>query len=118
MDELRSSKSACEFVETDLGQVEECAAAIRHIEQRYGRIDGLVNNAGVNDGVSLAEGSPLGFERSLQANLLHCYALAHYALPLLKASKGTCLAGFRGSPGRDLGAHLSAGAAGKEDYSS
>ena len=37
----------------------------------------------------LVNGSPEKFTESLRHNLLHYYALAHYALPLLKASKGS-----------------------------
>ena len=54
----------------------------------FGRIDGLVNNAGVNDGVSLERGDYESFMASLHKNLVHYYLLAHYALPALKASKG------------------------------
>src|SRR5207237_7324379 len=54
----------------------------------HGDIFGLVNNAGVNDGVGLASGSVEKFLQSLQNNLVHCYALAHYALPSLKRTHG------------------------------
>jgi NAD(P)-dependent dehydrogenase (short-subunit alcohol dehydrogenase family) len=54
----------------------------------YGTIDGLVNNAGVNDGVGLENGSYEGFIASLHKNLVHYYLLAHHALPALKKSKG------------------------------
>jgi L-fucose dehydrogenase len=53
-----------------------------------GTIDGLVNNAGVNDGVGLENGSYEGFIASLHKNLVHYYLLAHHALPALKKSKG------------------------------
>ncbi len=52
------------------------------------RIDGLVNNAGVNDGVGLESGNYEQFIASLHKNLVHYYLLAHHALPELKKSKG------------------------------
>jgi NAD(P)-dependent dehydrogenase (short-subunit alcohol dehydrogenase family) len=52
-------------------------------------IDGLVNNAGVNDGVGLENGSYEGFMASLHKNLVHYYLMAHHALPALKKSKGS-----------------------------
>lgn len=55
---------------------------------QFGRIDGLVNNAGVNDGVNLEHGSYEGFVASLHKNLVHYYLMAHYALPYLKKAKG------------------------------
>ena len=58
------------------------------MSERHGRMDGLVNNAGVNDGVGLESGDPARFEESLRKNLVHYYAMAHYALPLLKAARG------------------------------
>jgi L-fucose dehydrogenase len=71
----------------DLVQAEACEGAIAAVVERYGRIDVLVNNAGVNDGAGL-DASIARFEASLRANLVHVYAMAHFALPHLKASKG------------------------------
>jgi NAD(P)-dependent dehydrogenase (short-subunit alcohol dehydrogenase family) len=62
--------------------------AVQTVLKKFGRIDGLVNNAGVNDGVGLENGSYEGFMASLHKNLVHYYLLAHHALPALKASKG------------------------------
>lgn len=89
MAELASATLPCELVPVELDNPEECRSAILHIAETYGRLDGLVNNAGVNDGVSLEHGDPERFEGSLRLNLLHAYALAHFALPLLKESRGT-----------------------------
>jgi L-fucose dehydrogenase len=89
MKEMESSGQACELVPTNLENMDECRAAIGHVETKYGRLDGLVNNAGVNDGIGLQSGSPERFMDSLRLNLLHYYALAHYALPMLKASRGS-----------------------------
>ncbi len=66
----------------------ECEQAIKKITEKYNRIDGLVNNAGVNDGVGLESGDYEKFMASLHKNLVHYYLLAHYALPQLKKSKG------------------------------
>lgn len=62
--------------------------AIKTIIEKCGRIDGLVNNAGVNDGVNLEHGSYEKFMLSLHKNVVHYYLLAHYALPELIKSKG------------------------------
>lgn len=75
-------------VVAELTRPEECAAAIKTVLDRCGRIDGLVNNAGVNDGVGLENGSYEAFMASLHKSLVHYYLLAHHALPALKASKG------------------------------
>lgn len=75
-------------VVAELSEPEQCRKSIEAVLERYGRIDGVVNNAGVNDGVGLENGSYEGFMASLHKNLVHYYLLVHHALPALKASKG------------------------------
>ena len=65
-----------------------CAAAVAEVVRTCGRIDGLVNNAGVNDGVGLESGNYDAFIASLHKNLVHYYLLAHHALPELKKTRG------------------------------
>jgi len=88
LEEMRQQNRPCDFFEADLADTEQCRLAVEHVRQKYGRIDGLVNNAGANDGVGLESGDPARFLASLQQNLVHYYAMAHYALPMLKESRG------------------------------
>ena len=67
---------------------DQCAAAINAVVARFGRIDGVVNNAGINDGISLEHGSYEGFIQSLHNNLVHYYLIVKAALPELIKSKG------------------------------
>jgi L-fucose dehydrogenase len=76
-------------VQAELTKPEDCKKAIEEVMKQFGKIDGLVNNAGVNDGVSLENGSYEAFVSSLHKNLIHYYLMAHYALPALKVSKGS-----------------------------
>ncbi len=76
-------------VKAELAHAEVCKEVIETVIAKYSRIDGIVNNAGVNDGVGLENGSPEKFMQSLQKNLSHYYNLVHYALPYLKATKGS-----------------------------
>lgn len=75
-------------VVAELTEPAACERAVQAVLQKYGRIDGLVNNAGVNDGVGLENGSYEEFIASLHKNVVHYYLMAHHALPALKASKG------------------------------
>ena len=87
--EMNRTQQKCDFFEADLGDINQCESAVRFVEQRYGTLIGLLNNAGVNDGIGLEHGTPLRFAQSLGQNLVHYYAMMHYALPMLKASRGS-----------------------------
>ncbi len=76
-------------VAAELTDPAACETSIKQIVEKYGRIDGLVNNAGVNDGVGLENGNYQSFVDSLHKNLIHYYLLAHHALPYLKITKGS-----------------------------
>jgi len=73
----------------ELQSAENCRKAVEEIAGSFGRIDALVNNAGVNDGVGLEHGNPEKFVASLQLNLLHYYNMTHYVLPYLKQARGS-----------------------------
>ena len=75
-------------VVAELTRPDECRNAVTKIVRHFGRIEGLVNNAGVNDGVNLENGSYEAFMASLHKNLVHYYLMAHHALPELKKSGG------------------------------
>ncbi|RFS24898.1 short chain dehydrogenase [Chitinophaga silvatica] len=88
VDAIIASGGKATAVTAELGNVDACRNVITATIAKYGKIDGLVNNAGANDGVGLENGSPEKFMQSLQLNLSHYYNLAHFALPYLKATKG------------------------------
>lgn len=88
MAEMGATGARCHLVQAHLEDLERCKTAIAEIEDQHGDIYGLVNNAGVNDGVGLEKGDVARFMESLQKNLNHYYALAHYALPSLKRTSG------------------------------
>jgi L-fucose dehydrogenase len=89
VDEIIKAKEKATSIEAELAYPAACKAVIDFTVKEYGRIDGLINNAGMNDGCGLESGSPEKFMKSLQINLSHIYNLAHYALPYLKETKGT-----------------------------
>jgi NAD(P)-dependent dehydrogenase (short-subunit alcohol dehydrogenase family) len=88
IDQRMSSIEGVKTIQADLTNPAACATAIDKIAKEFGSIDGLVNNAGVNDGVNLANGNYQSFIDSLHKNLIHYYLLAHHALPYLKTCKG------------------------------
>ena len=72
------------FVQVELRDEDACRAAVAGVLQRFGRIDGLVNNAGVNDSVGLDAGRS-AFVESLEKNLIHYYLMTHLCVDALKA---------------------------------
>ena len=86
--EVRSNGAVCGLITVDLTTPESCSQSVAQTLKDFGRIDGLVNNAGRNDKVGLEEGSPAEYVASLNRNLVHYYSMAHYALPHLKRTRG------------------------------
>lgn len=91
VDEIIKAKGKATSIAVELAETAACKEVIDFTVKEFGRIDGLINNAGVNDGVGLEKGSPEKFVQSLQKNLSHYYNLAHYALPHLKKTKGNII---------------------------
>jgi L-fucose dehydrogenase len=89
VDEILQAKGKASSIKAELGEAAACEAVIDFTIKKYGQIDGLVNNAGVNDSVGVEKGSPEKFMQSIIKNLTHYYNLVHYALPHLKKTKGS-----------------------------
>ncbi|MCA8293775.1 SDR family oxidoreductase [Burkholderia sp. AU30198] len=81
----KQPQAACLSVE--LQDDAQCRDAVAEAIARFGRLDGLVNNAGVNDSIGLDAGRD-AFVASLERNLIHYYVMAHYCVPHLKAARG------------------------------
>lgn len=75
------------WVHVDLSRDDEVRRAVDDVHARWGRVYGLVNNAGTNDGIGLDAG-PEAFRASLNQNLIHYYTLAHLLQEDLKAEQG------------------------------
>jgi L-fucose dehydrogenase len=78
-------------VEAELTRTDDCRRSVESTVAKFSRIDGLVNNAGINDGVNLEHGDADRFIASLRKNLIHYFELAHFALPELKRSRGAII---------------------------
>lgn len=81
----------CLNIISELPNPDVCKETVQKAVDEFGALHGIVNNAGVNDGVGLESGSPDDFRKSVTTNLMHYYDLVHYALPHLKKAKGAIL---------------------------
>lgn len=73
----------------DLNNTAQIAPIVQEVVDKYGKINGIVNNAGRNDNLSLEETSWEDFEKSIHSNLTHYYELVHQSVKYLKESKGS-----------------------------
>ncbi|TNJ42562.1 SDR family oxidoreductase [Tamlana fucoidanivorans] len=89
-DELQKRGIDSIFIQTDLADYTQIEKAARIIEEKYGRIDALINNVGVNDGAGL-EASMEEFMYSLKLNMVSFFAMTKFCLPMIKKVKGNIL---------------------------
>lgn len=87
--EIKAEGGDSFFITAELGLPDPAKRVVEETVKQFGRIDGLVNNAGANDGVGLEHGNYDRFLKSLHTNMIHYYLLAHFALPYLIESKGS-----------------------------
>lgn len=90
-DEVEALGGQAFALQAELSLPQSCEEVVSVTLERFGHIDGLVNNAGLNDGVGLATGSYESFLSSLHNNLVHYYLMSHHALGALKKSQGSIL---------------------------
>jgi L-fucose dehydrogenase len=87
-DALAAERRRSELVVCDLVEPGACRGAMEYVVRMAGGPYGLVNNAGLNDGVSLEDGSAEAFMLSLRRNVVHYFQMAQLLLPALKEQKG------------------------------
>ncbi|MGC1272132.1 MAG: glucose 1-dehydrogenase [Planctomycetaceae bacterium] len=94
------------FFPCDVSQAEEFRAAIESIASRFGRIDCLINNAGVHPpALSIDDTSIDDMQRLMQVNYLSTFAGCKFAMPHLRKTRGTIV--NMSSMTAVLGQHLS-----------
>jgi NAD(P)-dependent dehydrogenase (short-subunit alcohol dehydrogenase family) len=76
------------FIETDVSREADVRRALDRCESRFGGLDALVNNAGINIVKPLAELSLDEWRRVIDTNLTGYFLFAKHAAPALKARNG------------------------------
>lgn len=107
-DQCRALGAQALVVPTDVSTEPQCRALVEAAAQAYGRIDALINNAGISAQALLEEVDAAHlswYEQLMRVNFWGSVWCTHAALPHLKASKGqvvavSSLAGLVGVPGR------------------
>ncbi|WP_157218026.1 SDR family NAD(P)-dependent oxidoreductase [Flavisphingomonas formosensis] len=75
-------------IRTDISDLDACRALIADVVGRFGRLDGLVLNAGILVSASVAEMSIDDWNAQLMVNLTAPFVLTQAALPHLLATRG------------------------------
>lgn len=87
-EELKRYPNHFFYITTELTKKEQCIHAIDQVIRKSGKINGLVNNAGLNDGVGLEHGNYQKFIESLEKNVGHYETMTALCLPFLKYTGG------------------------------
>lgn len=76
-------------IKADISQFVECERLIKEVLEAFGRIDVLVNNAGITDDGLILRMSEVQFDRVINTDLKAVWALSkHVARPMLKQGSG------------------------------
>ena len=89
LEETAQYSDRIRYIVGDVTRSEDIAAALQFVQEQYGSLDVLVNNAGTNLVASLEDMSMDDFDALLALNVRAVVDGVRQALPLLKASQGT-----------------------------
>lgn len=85
---IRKQGGAAKFCLTDVTSEQQCAALMDFAVQSFGRLDGLVNNAGWFPRGTLEETTTELWDQVMQVNLRSSFYCCKHAVPKMRATKG------------------------------
>ncbi|POX42883.1 short-chain dehydrogenase [Streptomyces sp. Ru73] len=107
--ELKETGGNHHVIRADVGETAEVDRLVKEAGDRYGRLDGVVNNAGTITHIPFAELPAEEWSRVIDTNLTAAYRVIQQALPLLGPGGSIVNIGSRGAAaGIPLRAHYTA----------
>ncbi|MET3697513.1 3-oxoacyl-[acyl-carrier protein] reductase [Bacillus oleivorans] len=87
--DTKSVLGDCLFVEADLTDEEQVKGIFAKVEEQYGKLDGLINVAGIAQAATpITEVSLLQWEKIMAVNVTSLFLTSREALPLLEKNDG------------------------------
>jgi short-subunit dehydrogenase len=91
-------------IKADVSDQKQCREMIDSIQKRSGRLDVLINNAGMSMRANIIDLEPRVIEKMFSINTVGALTVTRYALPMLQESKGSVifissLSALHGLPG-------------------
>ena len=104
-DEIQTYENQLLCIKTDVSKEEDCKKLIESAVDRFGRIDILINNAGISMRALFEETEISVIKKLMDVNFWGTVYCTKFALPYLLKSKGSVvavssIAGYKGLPGR------------------
>ena len=87
--EIKAAGGSVGAVQADVGTLEGCQAIIHEAVDKFGRIDVLVNAAGIVVDGSVETADPDDWDRSMNTNVKSVFMLSRLAMPYLRKTKGS-----------------------------
>ncbi len=113
---IQSDGGEAEFISLDVTSTEQCDAIVKSVDQRFGALDCIVNNAGIAHRVRLADLSDDKWDHTLDVDLKGMMRLVRAAAPgMISRGSGNvvCLSSIMGvAYGWDEHVHYSAAKSG------
>ena len=85
---LRAAGTSAETVIGDVSDAETAQRAVRLAIEKFGRVDVLFNNAGMNPVGTIANTPETAWDRTMDVNLKSAYLFSHAAIPAMIATGG------------------------------
>ena len=86
-DDIQAQGGEAVFIKTDLTSRVQVKAMVDEVVQRYGRIDVLYNNAGINHFAKLADTEEEAWDRVMAVNVKSIFLTSKYVIPVMSAQK-------------------------------
>lgn len=85
---IRGLGGRSHFVTCDVTRARDCEHAVRQVIENFGRLDIVVNNAGIIRRATILEGSEEEWDRVIAVNLKSVFLVSRHAIPFLEKAGG------------------------------